>query len=63
VETAALWKPWKTNDVFPAPTGLGKLANRARVFHSSHSHYYEINKRKKAKPAVLFYSTVVALPN
>jgi len=38
METAALWKPWKTNQMFSTvPTALGKLGKLRRVSHSSHS--------------------------
>jgi hypothetical protein len=33
VETAAPWKPWKTNCMFPTvPTALGKLGKRRPSF-------------------------------
>jgi hypothetical protein len=40
METAAPWKPWKTNRMFSTvPTALGKLGTRRRVSHSSHNLY------------------------
>jgi hypothetical protein len=49
VETAALVEAVeKLNYGFPtAPTALGKLANSTRVFHSSHSPDYGINKKRE----------------
>ena len=55
METAAPWKPWKTNCMFSTvPTALGKLSFRFapfRVSHSSHSPYgyFIFFKEKKAE--------------
>jgi hypothetical protein len=51
METAAPWKPWKTNCMFSTvPTALGKLGKKSRVFHSSHSLYGWISIDEKRKP-------------
>jgi hypothetical protein len=56
VETAAPWKPWKTNGVFSTvPTALGKLGSRRRVptVPTASAAGYIVRERKQLSERLL----------